>query len=32
VLAQWLDGKLLNVWPKANAETSYVFPDPTSKR
>jgi branched-chain amino acid transport system substrate-binding protein len=32
VLAQWLDGKLLNVWPKANAETGYVFPDPTSKR
>ena len=32
VLAQWLDGKLMNVWPKANAETSYVFPDNTVKR
>jgi branched-chain amino acid transport system substrate-binding protein len=31
VLAQWLNGKLLNVWPKANAETDYVFPD-TAKR
>ncbi len=29
VLAQWLGGKLLNVWPKANAETNYVFPDTT---
>jgi branched-chain amino acid transport system substrate-binding protein len=27
VLAQWKDGKLQNVWPKANAETSYTFPD-----
>jgi branched-chain amino acid transport system substrate-binding protein len=27
VLAQWKDGKLLNVWPKDNAETSYTFPD-----
>lgn len=27
VLAQWKDGKLLNVWPKDNAETKYVFPD-----
>jgi branched-chain amino acid transport system substrate-binding protein len=27
VLAQWQDGKLLNVWPKANAEIAYVFPD-----
>jgi len=27
VLAQWKDGKLLNVWPKNNAETAYVFPD-----
>jgi branched-chain amino acid transport system substrate-binding protein len=27
VLAQWRDGKLLNVWPKDNAETAYVFPD-----
>ena len=32
VLAQWLDGKLLNVWPKSNAETNYVFPDTTVKR
>jgi branched-chain amino acid transport system substrate-binding protein len=31
VLAQWLNGKLLNVWPKANAETDYIFPD-TAKR
>jgi branched-chain amino acid transport system substrate-binding protein len=31
VLAQWRGGKLLNVWPKANAETDYVFPDPTTK-
>jgi len=28
VLAQWKDGQLLNVWPKANAETALVFPDP----
>ncbi len=27
VLAQWKDGKLLNVWPKDNAETGYTFPD-----
>jgi branched-chain amino acid transport system substrate-binding protein len=27
VLAQWKDGKLLNVWPKDNAEIAYVFPD-----
>lgn len=27
VLAQWKDGKLLNVWPKENAEVGYVFPD-----
>jgi branched-chain amino acid transport system substrate-binding protein len=27
VLAQWRKGELLNVWPKANAETDYVFPD-----
>ncbi len=27
VMAQWKDGKLLNVWPKDNAETKYVFPD-----
>jgi branched-chain amino acid transport system substrate-binding protein len=27
VLAQWKDGRLLNVWPKENAETKYTFPD-----
>jgi len=28
VLAQWnAKGELLNVWPKATAETAYVFPD-----
>lgn len=27
VLAQWKNGELLNVWPKANAETGYTFPD-----
>ncbi len=27
VLAQWRKGELLNVWPKSNAETEYVFPD-----
>jgi branched-chain amino acid transport system substrate-binding protein len=32
VLAQWRGGKLLNVWPKANAEVAFVFPDPTLKR
>jgi branched-chain amino acid transport system substrate-binding protein len=32
VLAQWLSGKLLNVYPKANAETEYVFPDPSTKK
>ena len=26
VLAQWRGGKLLNVWPKDNTETQYVFP------
>jgi len=31
VMAQWRGGKLLNVYPKANAETDYVFPDPTTK-
>jgi len=30
VLAQWRNGELLNVWPKANAETAYVFPDNTT--
>jgi branched-chain amino acid transport system substrate-binding protein len=29
VLAQWRKGELLNVWPKVNAETDYVFPDNT---
>jgi branched-chain amino acid transport system substrate-binding protein len=32
VLAQWRGGKLLNVWPKANAEVDVVFPDPTAKK
>lgn len=32
VLAQWRGGKLLNVYPKANAETDVVFPDPASKK
>ena len=32
VLAQWRGGKLLNVYPKNNAETDVVFPDPTVKR
>ena len=27
VMAQWKEGKLLNVWPKDNAETGYTFPD-----
>jgi branched-chain amino acid transport system substrate-binding protein len=27
VLAQWKDGKLLNVYPKAYAETEMVFPE-----
>lgn len=31
VMAQWRGGKLLNVYPKANAETDYVFPDPSNK-
>lgn len=31
VLAQWRKGELLNVWPKANAETNYVFPEPVAK-
>jgi branched-chain amino acid transport system substrate-binding protein len=31
VLAQWRGGKLLNVWPKDNAETNYIFPDPTTR-
>jgi branched-chain amino acid transport system substrate-binding protein len=32
VLAQWRGGKLLNVWPKSNAEIEVVFPDPTAKK
>jgi branched-chain amino acid transport system substrate-binding protein len=32
VLAQWRGGKLLNVWPKNNAEIAVVFPDPGSKK
>jgi branched-chain amino acid transport system substrate-binding protein len=28
VMAQWKDGQLLNVWPKAFAETAITFPDP----
>lgn len=31
VLAQWRKGELLNVWPKANAETDFVFPEPVAK-
>jgi len=31
VMAQWRGGKLLNVWPKDNAETNYIFPDPTTR-
>lgn len=32
VLAQWKGGKLLNVYPKSNAEIDCVFPDPSVKR
>jgi branched-chain amino acid transport system substrate-binding protein len=32
VLAQWRKGALLNVWPKSNAETAYIFPDSTVTR
>ncbi len=32
VFAQWRKGELLNVWPKANAETDYVFPEPAAKK
>ena len=28
VMAQWKDGQLLNVWPRAFAETALTFPDP----
>lgn len=31
VFAQWRKGELLNVWPKANAETAFVFPEPAVK-
>jgi branched-chain amino acid transport system substrate-binding protein len=31
VLAQWRGGQLLNVWPKANAETALVFPEVAKK-
>ena len=31
VFAQWRKGELLNVWPKANAETAFVFPEPVVK-
>jgi branched-chain amino acid transport system substrate-binding protein len=31
VMAQWRGGKLLNVYPKANAETQMVFPEPAKK-
>jgi branched-chain amino acid transport system substrate-binding protein len=32
VMAQWRKGELLNVYPKANKETDYVFPDPSTKK
>jgi branched-chain amino acid transport system substrate-binding protein len=32
VMAQWKDGKLLNVWPKTNAETALTFPDPLAMK
>jgi branched-chain amino acid transport system substrate-binding protein len=32
VMAQWKDGQLLNVWPKAFAETSLTFPDPLAMK
>ncbi len=32
VLAQWRAGKLLNVYPKGNAEVEYIFPDPSTKK
>lgn len=31
VMAQWRGGQLLNVWPKAFAETALVFPEPARK-
>jgi branched-chain amino acid transport system substrate-binding protein len=32
VMAQWRDGQLLNVWPKAFAETPIVFPEPVATK
>ncbi len=32
VMAQWKDGQLLNVWPKAFAETTLTFPDPIAMK
>jgi branched-chain amino acid transport system substrate-binding protein len=32
VMAQWKGGQLLNVWPKVNAETALVFPEPAAKK
>jgi branched-chain amino acid transport system substrate-binding protein len=32
VMAQWKDGQLLNVWPKAFAETGLTFPDPLAMK
>ncbi len=31
VMAQWKAGQLLNVWPKAFAETALTFPEPVKK-
>ena len=31
VMAQWRNGLLLNVYPKASAETGYVFPEPAKR-
>ena len=31
VMAQWKGGQLLNVWPKAFAETALVFPEPVEE-
>jgi hypothetical protein len=31
-MAQWKDGQLLNVWPKAFAETGLTFPDPLAMK
>lgn len=32
VMAQWKDGQLLNVWPRAFAETALTFPDPLAMK